>query len=136
MDKKVDFQLICGYHDPQMKWFKARGAEAARLRQRKFALVKEFGILEEFLPGSLVVTYRRCGKPTCRCASGKGHPMWQLTYMVDGKKRVEAIPKDWAVALLRLVEQGREYKKALAEVGAINAQLLALFKQQQKKKKR
>ena len=118
-----------------MKWFKARGADAARLRQRKFALIREFGILENFLLGSLVVTYRRCGKPTCHCASGKGHPMWQLTYMVDGRKRVEAIPKDWAVALLRLVEQGREYKKALAEVGAINAQLLALFKQQQKKKK-
>ena len=62
--------------------------------------------------------------------------MWQLTYMVDGKKRVESIPKDWAEALLRLVEQGREYKNALAEIGAINAQLLAIFKQQQKKKKR
>ena len=118
-----------------MRWFKARGADAARLRQRKFKLVKEFGIPEHFLPGSLVVTYRRCGKSTCHCASGKGHPMWQLTFMVDGKKRVEAIPKDWAVALLRLVEQGREYKKALAEVGALNAQLLAVFKKQQKKKK-
>ena len=38
-------------------------------------------------------------------------------------------------ALLRLVEQGREYKNALAEIGAINAQLLAIFKQQQKKKR-
>ena len=118
-----------------MKWFKAKGYSAAQLRKRKFELVKEYGIPENFLPGSLVVTYRRCGKPTCHCASEKGHPMWQLTYMVDGKKRVESIPKDWAETLLRLVDRGREYKNALAEVGAINAQLLALFKQQEKKKR-
>ena len=61
--------------------------------------------------------------------------MWQLTFMVDGKKRVEAIPKQWAEDLLGLVEQGREFKYAVAEVLAINAQLLALYKQQAKKKK-
>lgn len=118
-----------------MKWFKAKGPVAARLRQRKFALTREFQIPEDLLPGSLVVTYRRCGKPTCHCASGKGHPMWQLTFMIDGKKRVEAIPKQWAEALLPLVEQGRDFKSAVAEVMAINAQLLALYKQQEKKKK-
>lgn len=61
--------------------------------------------------------------------------MWQLTFMVDGKKRVEAIPKNWAEEILGLVEQGREYKHAVAEVMAINAQLLALYKRQTKKKK-
>jgi hypothetical protein len=61
--------------------------------------------------------------------------MWQLTFMVDGKKRVESIPKQWAEALLPLVEQGRDFKSAAAEVMAINAQLLALYKQQEKKKK-
>jgi len=60
--------------------------------------------------------------------------MWQLTFMVDGKKRVEAIPKDWAEELVGLVEKGREYKDAVSEVLAINAQLLALFKKQHKKK--
>ena len=61
--------------------------------------------------------------------------MWQLTFMIDGKKRVEAIPKQWAEALLPLVKQGRDFKSAVAEVMAINAQLLALYKQQEKKKK-
>ncbi|MCP4600760.1 MAG: hypothetical protein GY847_09545 [Proteobacteria bacterium] len=118
-----------------MKWFKAKGAVAADLRQRKFALTRQFQIPDNLLPGSLVVTYRRCGKPTCHCIETKGHPMWQLTFMVDGKKRVEAIPKQWAEDLLGLVEQGREFKRAVAEVLAINAQLLALYKQQGKKKK-
>lgn len=119
-----------------MKWFQAKGPLAAALRQRKFQLTKKFQIPENLLPGSLAVTYRKCGKPTCRCASTKGHPMWQLTFMVDGKKRVEAIPAQWAEQLLSLVEQGREFKQAVAQVLAINAQLLALFKQQEKKKRK
>ena len=118
-----------------MKWFGAKGPVAARLRQKKFELTRKFQIPDNLLPGSLVVTYRKCGKPTCHCASGKGHPMWQLTFMIDGKKRVEAIPKEWAEELLEMVEKGREFKHAVQEVFAINGQLLALFKQQKKRKR-
>lgn len=113
-----------------MKWFNAKGEEAARLRQRKFELLRRFRIPESALPGSLALTHRRCGKPTCHCATGQGHPMWSLTFMVNGKKRVERIPDDWTEELRPLVEQGREYKKAVAEVFAINAQLLALWRKQ------
>ena len=97
-----------------MKWFKTKGKTAARLRQRKHTLLRKFRIPENALPGSLVLTHRRCGKPTCHCASaGKGHPMWQLTFMVDGKKRVESIPKEWVDQILPLVDRGREYKDAV-----------------------
>lgn len=119
-----------------MKWFTAKGAAAARLRQRKHTLLREFSIPENALPGSLVVTHRKCGRATCHCASsGKGHPMWQLTFMVEGKKRVEWIPKEWADEILPLVDQGREYKRAVAEVFAINAQLLTLWRKQERKKR-
>jgi len=118
-----------------MKWFKAKGADAAALRQRKYQLMRKYQIPENFLPGSLVETYRKCGNKNCHCASGKGHPMWQLTFMVDGKKRVESIPSEWADELLVLVEKGREFKHAVAEMHAINAQLLAMFKRQMKKKR-
>ena len=42
--------------------------------------------------------------------------------------RVESIPKEWVDQILPLVERGREYKDAVAEVFAINAQLLVLFR--------
>ena len=48
-----------------------------------------------------------------------------LTFMVGGKKRVEHIPKEWVEEVQRLVEAGREFKEAVAEVFAANAQLLA-----------
>ena len=115
-----------------MKWFTAKGSQAARLRQRKHQLLRRFGIPENALPGSLSLTHRRCGKPTCHCATGKGHPMWSLTFMVDGNKRVERIPDDWVEEIRPLVEQGRDFKKAVAELFASNAQLLALWRQQQK----
>src|SRR3990167_6466627 len=69
-----------------------RGAEAARLRQKKFALLRNLAIPEEALPGSLALTHRRCGKPTCHCAKGKGHPAWSLTFMQDYQWRPETRP--------------------------------------------
>lgn len=119
-----------------MKWFGARGAVASRLRQRKHALLRRTPVPEHALPGSLALTHRRCGKPTCHCASRKGHPMWSLTFMVEGKKRVERIPTEWVEEIRPLVLEGRAYKDAVSEIFAINAQLLALWRRQNQKKKK
>ena len=116
-----------------MKWYDVRGNSAARLRQRKHALLGRFQIPANALPGSLSQSHRRCGKPTCHCANGEGHPIWSLTFMVDGKKRVERIPDDWVEQIRPLVEQGREFKDAVAEVFAANAQLLTLRRQEETK---
>jgi hypothetical protein len=119
-----------------MKWYGAKGESSARLRQRKHALLRRFQIPPDALPGSLALTHRRCGKPNCRCADGKGHPNWSLTFMVEGRKRVERIPDEWVDQIRPLVKQGREFKEAVAEVFAANAQLLALWRQQQTTKKK
>ncbi|SRR5712692_1142095 len=118
-----------------MKWYDAKGNSAARLRQRKHALLGRFHIPANALPGSLALTHRRCGKETCHCAEGEGHPIWSLTFMADGMKRVERIPDDWVEQIRPLVEQGREFKDAVAEVFAANAQLLALWRKQSTKKR-
>lgn len=108
-----------------------KGPQAARLRQRKFELLRRFPIPPDLLPGSLSLTHRRCGQPTCHCAREKqGHPIWSLTFMVGGKKRVERIPKEWVEEVRRQVEGGREFKEAVAEVFAGNAQLRALGRRQ------
>ena len=67
---------------------------------------------------------------------GKGHPVWSLTFRVDGRKRVERIPDEWVEQIRPLVQQGREFKDAIAEVFAANSQLLALWRQQSIKKRR
>jgi len=118
-----------------MKWYNSKGDTAARLRQRKFALLRNLKIPPDALPGSLALTHRRCGKPTCHCAQGEGHPLWLLTFMAAGKRHVEAIPQEWVEEIRPLVEQGREFKDAVAEVLATNAQLLALWRQQSSAKR-
>src|SRR6266487_4304659 len=102
----------------------------ARLRRRRRQLLARLQMPPDGLPGSLALTHRRCGKPSCHCAKGEGHPLWSLTFMVDGKKRVERIPDEWVEQIRPLVEQGREFKDAVAEVFAANAQLLALWRRQ------
>jgi hypothetical protein len=119
--------VICGYKYMQMR---PKGNEAARLRKQKYDWLRRFRIPEEALPGSLSLTQRRCGKPNCRCVEGDGHALWQLTFMVDGKKRVERIPEEWVAEVRRRVEEGREFKRAMVEVFAANAQLLVLERRQ------
>jgi hypothetical protein len=113
----------------QMK-IQPKGPQAAKLRQRKFAILRTLKLPENALPGSLSLSHRRCGKPTCRCASGQGHPLWSLTFMLDGKKRVERIPDDWVEEVGRQVEAGRELKQTIAEFLVANAQLLTLQRRQ------
>ena len=121
--------MICGYVYQQMK-IEPKGSQAARLRQRKFGLLRALSIPPDGLPGSLSKHYRKCGKPSCRCSSGEGHLLWQLTFMVKGKKRVEHIPHEWVEEIQRRVDAGRQFKEAVAEVFASNAQLLALWRRQ------
>ena len=107
-----------------------RSPEAARLRQRKFALLRQFQLPQDLLPGSLTVSYTRCGKPTCHCVQGERHAAWSLTFMADGKKRVERIPKDWVDDVRRRVQAGRAFQDALREVLTANAELLVLRRKQ------
>ena len=113
-----------------------QGSIASRLRQRKFQLLRRFSIPADALPGSLSLTHLRCGKPTCHCADDRGHPVWSLTFMVQGKKRVQHIPRDWVEEVRRGVRAGREFQDAVREVLAANAQLLVLEHQQRKKLKK
>ncbi len=108
-----------------------KGRQAARLRRRKRQLLARVRLPPEGLPGSLALTHRRCGKPSCHCAQGQGHPVWSLTFMVQGRKRVERIPEEWVQAVRQRVESGRKFKEAVAEIFAANAQLLALKRQEQ-----
>jgi len=113
-----------------------KGPLAARWRQRKFTLLRRFAFPEDLLPGSLTLSSTRCGKPTCHCAEGEGHPAWTLTFMSDGKRRVERIPREWIEEVRRRVEAGHELQQALREVLTANAELLVLARQQRRKPRR
>ena len=54
--------------------------------------------------------------------------------MVQGKKRVQHIPKEWVEEVRRRVKAGREFQDAVREVLAANAQLLVLERKKLKEK--
>ena len=106
------------------------GPVSSRLRSRARRLLPRFHLPQDALPGSLALSHRRCGKPSCHCAGGDGHPLWTLTFMAGGKKRVETIPADWVDTLRPRVQAGRRFKEAAAELLVVNAELLVLARNQ------
>lgn len=115
-----------------------KGPQAARLRQRKFELLRRFAIPDNLLPGTLTQTHSRCGRPTCHCADPQdpGHLAWSLTFMSAGQHRVARIPKEWAESVAARVRAGREFQEAVREVLTANAELLLLARQQQRRRRR
>lgn len=114
----------------------ARGPAAARLRRRARRLLARFHLPDDALPGSLALSRRRCGKPSCHCANGDGHPLWTLTFMAGGKKRVESIPAAWVNTIRPRVEAGRHFKQTGAELLLINAELLVLARNERRAPRR
>ncbi|MFH0916290.1 MAG: DUF6788 family protein [bacterium] len=110
-----------------------KGADAARLRKTKFDRLRGIKLPPEGLPGSLTLNLTRCGKPTCRCAQGEGHPSWVLTFTRGGRRRVERVPKEWVEDVRHRVEEGRAFKEAVAEIFAANAELLVLARRQRRR---
>lgn len=119
------------YYLLQMK-AEPKGPEASRLRQRKYRVVRRYQLPEDLLPGCLTETHRRCGRSNCHCAADgdAGHPIWFLTFMSGGKRRVERIPQVWAEEVRRQVEAGRAFQDAIKDMLAASAELLVLWRQQ------
>jgi len=110
-----------------------KGTLASRLRQRKFALLRQFSIPDDLLPGSLVLDYTRCGKSSCHCVKGKGHAAWSLVFMQNGKRQAQRIPREWVEEVQKRVKAGRKFQDAVREVLTSNAQLLVLARKQRRR---
>ncbi len=109
---------------------RSSNALVRQLTARKRKLLSLVSLPPEALPGSLSQSRYRCGKPTCHCVRDEGHPRWSLTFMVEGKKRVQNIPKDRVEFVRQRVDEGKAFKQGVAELMAINAQLFHLMDKQ------
>jgi len=95
-------------------------------------LVRSLGMLREMLPGAFVERRRRCGKPNCRCASGRPqdfHPQLALSVLVDGKLKTVHLNSSLAREVRRGVELHRRFQEAESRICAINLRRLLRKKQ-------
>ena len=99
---------------------------ARQLRARRRALAARLGDVQQVLAGTLTEQPRRCGRPGCRCAGGELHgPYAYFTPRPAGRGRARYVPAALAGVVRRYLQRGEQVEAVLAEISAINAELLA-----------
>jgi len=84
-------------------------------------LVRSLGALREMLPGSFVQRSRKCGKPSCRCATGeKLHAQFLLSVLVEGQHKTFHVPAARAEEVRCKVEQRKRFEQAAARIAHLN----------------
>src|SRR5215831_6529126 len=115
------FSCVMNAHKSDLAQMSAR-----QLRARRRALAERLGDVEHVLAGSLAEQSRRCGRPGCRCADGEPHgPYAYFTPRPGGRGRARYVPAALAGVVRRYLRRGGEVEGVLAEISAINAELLA-----------
>ena len=102
------------------------GLSTRALRARRRRLAARLEDVEEVLAGSLVEQTRRCGKPGCHCAVGDPHgPYAYFVPKTTGRGRSRYVPANLAARVRASVARGAQVEAVLAEISAINTELLA-----------
>jgi hypothetical protein len=103
------------------------GLTVRQLRSRRRRLASGLSDVEALLRGTLVTQGRRCGKEGCRCVRGDLHGPY--TYLSvprpGGRPRLVYVPASLAEAVAGQVTAARRVDAVLAEITAINTELLA-----------
>ena len=99
---------------------------ARQLLSRRRAAAARLGDVEQVLDGTLTEQARRCGRPGCRCASGEPHgPYAYFAPKTAARGRLRYVPASLAGVVRRYLRNGEEIEQLLAEISAINTELLA-----------
>lgn len=110
-----------------MKHASPPGPSPASLLLRRNTIPKTLPPLEEVLRGSCLQREIRCGKPTCRCAKGPGHPIVYVTVTFPGGRTQQVtVPHNLARTVRLWIGNYRRWWQAIEEVSAINRRLLQL----------
>lgn len=108
-----------------MKATSLRDPSPAVLQRRRATILRRLPPLEEVLRGSLLRREVRCGKPTCHCATGAGHPRRYVTVtFAGGRTQQVTVPPHLAATVQRWVRNYARWWTAVEEISAINRRLL------------
>ncbi len=103
------------------------GLTVRALRARRRRLASGLSDVEALLRGTVMTQGRRCGKETCRCASGQLHGPY--TYLSvprpGGRPRLVYVPAQLVEIVAGQVAVADRVEAVLAEITAINTELLA-----------
>ncbi len=103
-----------------------RDKTSSTLRQRRKALLRGLPPLDAILRGSLIERYKRCGKPGCKCAKGRGHgPKYYLSISRTGERpQMDYVPQAYQEQVKQFLANHQRVRTILDEICAINHELL------------
>jgi hypothetical protein len=98
----------------------------ATLRRKQKKLLRSLPDLAAVLRGSLIERYKRCGKPGCSCAQGRGHgPKYYLSVSKPGQRpEMDYISQDYLEKVKEHLDNFRKTKAILEELCEISRELL------------
>ena len=91
----------------------------------RVALAAHIGAPEQVLLGSLVEQTRRCGKAGCKCAAGHPHGPYPYLSPRRGVPGMRYVPTAMVESVRAFLQHGEQIEATLAEISAINVELLA-----------
>jgi hypothetical protein len=97
-----------------------------QLEQRRQRLVRSLAPpLEQLLRGSLLRRSIRCGKPSCHCAEGEGHPVVCVGVSLPrGRTTQVSLPRELVPVARQWIGNYERLWKLIEEISAINRELL------------
>lgn len=97
------------------------------LRRKRARFLKQLPALDQIVRGSLFERTRRCGTPSCHCASGEGHTSAYLgVTLAPGKTVQVTVPRELVSVVRTWTDNYARLWKLLEEISAINRELLRL----------
>ena len=96
------------------------------LKKRRQALQRKLPSLVAILRGSLIERYKRCGKPGCKCAKGRGHgPKYYLSVSFPRvRPQMDYVPQEFYHQTRKFLANYQRARKILEEICEINRKLL------------
>src|SRR5207245_8905942 len=94
----------------------------AALRKRRHQLARRLPPIEQILRGSLIETYKRCGRRNCHCVDGPGHgpKRYLSTISRTGERpRLGYVPNAAQAEVREFVANFRKWGEMLNAVFAI-----------------
>jgi hypothetical protein len=97
------------------------------LRKKRDDLIKKLDALNgKILRGSLIESYKKCGKPGCKCETGKGHgPKYSVTINFPKQKpEQDYIPLELVAEVKQYIENYHKFKEIIEQICVINREIL------------
>ena len=97
------------------------------LKKKRQDLINQLNAIDgKILRGSLIESYKKCGKPGCKCETGIGHgPKHSMTINFPKRKpEHDYIPLEFVTQVTEYVSNYHQFKELLEQICMINREIL------------